>query len=318
MIIQRIDNVNFQMKVEHDFSFLSKYGKVFCAFDHNDSGNISFGVAECDNRFFIKVAGAHTSESTTEAKKSVEVLKNAMPLYESLKQLPNIIELIEHYEIKDLYIAVFKWAEVECLFDYWNFDKYSNNALIKSPYQKFKLLPIEKRLKFVKTMFEFLEHIEKMGYVAIDFYDGSIMYDFKNDITTICDIDFFRKKPTYNDMGQNFWGTKRLKAPEEYIYGADIDEFTNVFTLGALILNFFGNYTKADINQMYQHSEFFPCSFENWELSKELYEVVTKAASSDRNNRYNSITNFFTSWNVALSSIDIGDSLRLLEYKDED
>lgn len=308
VIIQSIDNINFQMEEEHDFSFLSKYGKVFCAFDHNDSGNISFGVAEGDKRFFIKVAGAHTTESCTEAKKAVEVLKNAMPLYESLKQLPNLIELIEHYEIEDLYIAVFKWAEGECLFDYWNFDKYSKNTLIKSPYQKFKSLPIEKRLKSVRTMIEFLAHTEKMGYVAIDFYDGSIMYDFKNDITTICDIDFFRKKPTYNDMGENFWGTKRLKAPEEYSYGAVIDEVTNVFTLGALILNFFGNYTNNDINQMYQRSEFFPCSFENWELSKELYEVVTKAASSDRNNRYSSITNFFASWNLALSSSDIGDS----------
>lgn len=29
MIIQRIDNVNFQMKEEHNFSFLLNYGKVF-------------------------------------------------------------------------------------------------------------------------------------------------------------------------------------------------------------------------------------------------------------------------------------------------
>lgn len=29
----------------------------------------------------------------------------------------------------------------------------------------------------------------------MDFYDGSIMYDFLTDATTICDIDFFRKTP---------------------------------------------------------------------------------------------------------------------------
>ena len=301
MVIQRIDNVSFQMKEEHDFSFLSKYGKVFCAFDQNDSGNISFGVSGAGKSFFIKVAGAQTLESCTDTKKAIEVLKNAMPLYESLKQ-PNLIELIEHYEIVDLYIAVFKWAEGDCLFDHWNFEKYSKNAFMKSPYTRFKQLPIVKRLKSVRTMFEFLVNIEKMGYVAIDFYDGSIMYDFKNDTTTICDIDFFRKKPTYNDMGEDFWGSKRFKAPEEYIYGAVIDEVTNVFTLGALILNFFGIYSEKDINQMYQCNKFFPCTFENWELSKELYEVVTKAVAHDRNNRYNSITNFFISWNAALGS----------------
>lgn len=303
MIIQKIDNVSFQMKEEHDFSFLSKYGKVFCAFDQNDSGNISFGVAGAGERFFIKVAGAHTVESCTETKKAIHALKNAMPLYVLLKQ-PNLIELVEHYEIENLYIAVFKWAEGDCLFDYWNFEKYSK-TLMKSPYLRFKQLSAEKRLKSVRTMFEFLVYTERMGYVAIDFYDGSIMYDFKNDTTTICDIDFFRKKPTYNDMGKDFWGTKRLKAPEEYIYGAVIDEVTNVFTLGALILNFFGNYSEKDIKQMYQCSKFFPCALEYWELSKDLYEVVTKAVAYDRNNRYNSITNFFISWNAALGLTDI-------------
>ncbi len=299
-VIQQIDNVSFQMKEEHDFSFLSKYGEVFCAFDQNDSGNISFGVVGDGNKYFIKVAGAHTYESCTEARKAIEVLKNAMPLYEALKQQPNLIKLIEHYEFEDLYVAVFEWAEGDCLFDYWNFDKYTKNALVTSPYTRFKQLPVEKRLKSVETMFEFLEHTERMGYVAIDFYDGSILYDFDKDTTTICDIDFFRIKPTYNDMGENFWGTKRLKAPEEYIYGAVIDEVTNIFTLGALILHFFGDYSKKDIDQMYQFNRFCPCPYEKWELSKALYEVATKAVSHDRNDRFHSITSFYKRWNAAL------------------
>ena len=304
IILQKIDDVSFQMKEEQDFSFLSKYGKVFCAFDQNDSGNISFGVAGVEGRYFIKVAGAHTAESCTDTKKAVEVLKQAMPFYEALKQ-PSLIELIEHYEIGDLYIAVFQWVEGDCLFDYWNFEKYSNNELIKSPYVRFKQLPPEKRLKTVRTMFEFLITTERIGYVAIDFYDGSIMYDFSNDSTMICDIDFFRKKPTFNDMGEDFWGTKRLKAPEEYIYGAVIDEVTNVFTLGALILHFFGCYSEKDMNQMYECNEFLPCAYEKWELTKELYDVVTKAVSHNRDNRYSSVTNFYVSWNAALDTIDI-------------
>ncbi len=299
MIIQKIDKVTFHLMEELDFSFLSKYGEVFCVFDKNDSGNISFGVARADEKYFIKVAGARTLESRTATKEAIGMLKDAMPLYESLKEQPNLIKLIEHYEVGALYIAVFKWAEGDCLFDYWNFEKYSKARVI-TPYIRFKQLPVKKRLKSVRTLFEFLEHIERMEYVAIDFYDGSILYDFKNDTTMICDIDFFRKKPTYNDMGKDFWGTKRLKAPEEYSYGAVIDEVTNVFTLGALILNFFGNYSEKDINQIYQSSKFFPCTYVNWELSKELYEVVTKAVSQDRNRRYDSITSFYESWNAAI------------------
>ena len=39
-----IDNINYVLKKEHNFSWLNKYGKVFRIFDQNDSRNISFGV----------------------------------------------------------------------------------------------------------------------------------------------------------------------------------------------------------------------------------------------------------------------------------
>lgn len=299
MITHIIDNVSFNMKESHDFSFLSKYGKVFCVFDQNDSGNISFGTSDGKTRYFIKVAGAKTMQSCSETKETVETLKNAMPIYEALKH-PNLIELIDHYELDDLYIAIFKWSDGDCLFDHWNFEKYSNNPLLKSPYKRFKELPIDKRLNSINSIFQFLTYVESMEYVAIDFYDGSIMYDFKNDVTTICDIDFFRKKPNFNDIGENFWGTKRFKSPEEYVYGAVIDGVTNVYTLGALILYFFGKYSNNDIGQMYKNNSFFPCALENWELSKTLYEVSIKAVEKERHKRYNSISDFFASWNEGL------------------
>lgn len=69
--------------------------------------------------------------------------------------------------------------------------------------------------------------------MAVDFYDGSILYDFVNDETKICDIDYYRRKPTVNDLGENFWGSSRFKSPEEFILDAPIDEVTNVFNMGA-------------------------------------------------------------------------------------
>lgn len=55
------------------------------------------------------------------------------------------------------------------------------------------------------------------GYATVDFYDGSIMYDFLSDTTAVCDIDFFRMAPVIHDKGVEWFGTKRLKAPEKYI-----------------------------------------------------------------------------------------------------
>lgn len=295
MFTQIIDNNSFTLKEYHDFSFLSKYGKMFCVFDQNDSGNISFGMKNGNIKYFIKVAGAKTVESCIDTHQAVEVLKRAMSVYEILKH-PALIEIVEHYEHGDLYIAVFKWAEGDCLYDHWNFEKYANNSLLQSPKSKFKQLSIEKRLEAVKTIFEFLLHVESKEYVAVDFYDGSIMYDFDNDTTTICDIDLFRKTPTFNDMGEAYWGTKRLKAPEEYTYGTVIDGVTNVFTLGALIFHFFGNYSRDNIGQMYKNNGFFPCSLEEWELSKNAYEVVRKAVNKDRGGRYQSMSDFHQAW----------------------
>ena len=42
--IQWIDGVPYRLKASFDFSFMSKYGEVFKAFDKQGSGNISFGV----------------------------------------------------------------------------------------------------------------------------------------------------------------------------------------------------------------------------------------------------------------------------------
>jgi hypothetical protein len=298
IVTQIIDNISFKLKEPCDFSFLSKYGKMFCVFDQNDSGNISFGMENESIRYFIKVAGVKTAEYCRDTQEAVEVLKNAMPLYEILNHSA-LIELVEHYELGNLYVAVFKWADGDCLYDHWNFEQYAKNPLLQSPYSKFKQLPIEKRLNSIKTIFDFLVHVESKGYVAVDFYDGSIMYDFNNDTTTICDIDFFRKKPAYNDMGADFWGTKRLKSPEEYTYGANIDGTTNVFTLGALIFHFFGNYSEDDIGQM-RSKGFFPCTLEKWVLSREVYEVTLKAVNEDRNGRYQALSDFLRAWNKVI------------------
>ena len=60
----------------------------------------------------------------------------------------------------------------------------------------------------------------------MDFYDSGLIYDFERDVITICDIDLFRKKPAYNEIGADYYGTKRVKAnaPEEFQYGTVIDE----------------------------------------------------------------------------------------------
>ena len=196
-------------------------------------------------------------------------------------------------------MLISSFPEGECLFDHWNFETYQRDATIKSPKEKFKELSISKKLEAVEVLFSFLQNVNQKGYVAVDFYDGSIMYDFLTDVTTICDIDFFKRAPVINDIGIEWFGTKRLKAPEEYIEGSAIDEQTNIFTLGALIFEFFGRFSDEEIQQRYCNNQFVPCSLLNWQLSEESYRVAAKAVSLDKSERYLTFAEFFCEWKEA-------------------
>ena len=123
--------------------------------------------------------------------------------------------------------------------------------------------------------------------MAIDFYDGSILYDIKNCIPCLCDIDFYRPGPVINDM-RRMWGSSRFMAPEEFTLGAKIDEITNVFLMGATAFALFGG--ELD------HSK------ERWKLSDDAYQVALKAVSPDRAMRYPSISAFSLAWETALAA----------------
>ena len=145
-------------------------------------------------------------------------------------------------------------------------------------------LTVDAKLTVFRDILSFFEYIASQNYVAIDFYDGSIMYDFENGKMTICDIDFFRKQPCSNDMGR-MWGSSRFQAPEEFQLGAVIDEITNVYTVGATAFALFGEYNRTR---------------DKWQLSDKLFEVVTKAVSDNRAERQQSIRQLREEWEAAI------------------
>ena len=146
-------------------------------------------------------------------------------------------------------------------------------------------LPIEARMKVFGDIVDFLRFVNDSGYVAIDFYDGSILYDFENGKTTICDIDLFRKKPYVNNRGR-MWGSSRFMSPEEFERGAEIDEVTNVYTVGAFAFALFSEYNRT---------------YEKWPLSRDLFMVASKATDHDRSARQPSLQQFWNEWEAAIS-----------------
>lgn len=279
-----IDAVTFQLQEACDFTWLNKVGKVFTVFDQQDSGNLSFGVEKDGKKYFVKFAGAMPLTYDGNPQDAIARLMAALPLYKELSH-PSLITLVSHFEIEAGYVAVFDWFEGECLHSHWLFTGEAKLSHPDSPFYRYKQLSIEKRLASFDVIISFHEHVELQGCVAVDFYDGSILYDFANDETKICDIDYYRHKPTVNDLGENFWGSSRFKSPEEYILGAPIDEITNVFNMGAVAFVLLGGASDR--------------SFARWEASQPLYEVALRAVSPERAQRYRNVGEFKLAWDAA-------------------
>ncbi|MDE7268800.1 MAG: hypothetical protein K2N89_15185, partial [Lachnospiraceae bacterium] len=154
----KLDSITFRLKEFHDFSWLKKYGKAFWCVDETGSGCICIGMENADKKYFCKIAGVNTIEAEVTPEESVQILKDAVSLYDKLKH-PNLVKIVEEYSYNEFYVVIFEWADGECLFDHWNFEKYKKDETIKSPKEKFKELPVNKKLNVVDILFSFLQNV---------------------------------------------------------------------------------------------------------------------------------------------------------------
>lgn len=270
--VQWADDVPYKLKAPFDFSFLSKYSKVFKAFDDQDSGNICFGVTNGENRYFVKFAGAPTDRACVSAEEAVSNLKRTVPIYQDLAH-SNLIKLVNSEKIGGGFAMIFEWVDAECM-----------HPMYPRSRKRFMQMSIETRHQVFEEILAFHAYAAKQGYVAIDFYDGSIMYDFGNRKTVICDIDFYAKTPYTNEMGR-LWGSSRFMSPEEFQLGAEIDEITNVYVMGATAFALFGNERDRCI--------------EKWNVGQALFDVAKRAVSDERDKRQQSIEQFVAGWRAA-------------------
>jgi serine/threonine protein kinase len=237
-----------------------------------DSGNICFGVEKGDKRYFIKFAGAPTEQYSGKPDEGIARLKSTVSIYKNLAH-PNLLRFIKAEEIGGGFAAIFEWTDGECM-----------GRMYPKSRKKFLQMPYSTRLEVFNDILAFHIHVIKQGYVAIDFYDGSIMYDFDTEKTLICDIDLYSKMPYTNAMGR-MWGSSRFMSPEEFMLGETIDEITTVYLMGAIAFALFGRETDRSI--------------EKWRLGDKLYKVALQAVNDNRDKRQQSLTEFEEEWNRA-------------------
>lgn len=276
-MIQDVFGLPVHLAAPFDFSFLGRYGRPFCVFDGQTSGNISFGMqSEQYGKLLVKFAGAQTINSHYTPEIAVQALKSAASRYDILRH-PALVKLAGHGEVAGGYALVFRWAEGESLYD-------------RKVKERLRHQPQIVKLQALDRIFDFHLHCAQRGYVSVDFYDGSLLFDFATGSVTICDIDLYRPQPACNDMGR-MPGSARYLSPEEYELGAPLDSITMQYTMGALAFDFLSRDGSRYADQ--------------WTADPQLYEIALRATQADRAQRYPGIGAFLSAWREGIRNATV-------------
>lgn len=260
--------------------YLRSVGTVFAEFGERtqDSGNISYGVQIATERYFVKTAGQPDDPRpflTHPAR--VALLRNAVRLSASCHHplLPKLHQVIESPSGP---LLVYEWIEGELLGV-----RRAQRDNPASSFQRFRRLPAATIQACLDAVFDLQNELVGAGWIAVDFYDGCLIYDFASGRLGVIDLDSYRDGPSRNEMGRMF-GSTRFMAPEEFELGALIDERTNVFVMGRTALVFLSDGT-LDANA--------------FRGARALFQVVARACEPERSRRYDSMAAFYGAWRAA-------------------
>lgn len=258
--------------------YLQNVSHVFALFDTQDSGNISYGVEVNDVCYFVKTAGDPANpQPYLSHPQRVALLRNAVHLAQTTTH-PVLCRLDHVIESPEGPLLVYEWIEGELIGT-----PSAQRADPASSYQRFRALPVAEILQALDLIFDLHAYLAEKGWIAADFYDGCLLYDFNPQTLRIMDLDTYHQGPFTNTMGRMF-GSSRFMAPEEFQLGALIDQRTNVFTMGRTAALFLGDGTLERT------------SFRGRDA---LYAVVCQAGQDNRNERFATMAAFYAAWRAA-------------------
>jgi len=254
-------------------SYLAQVGHVFRAFRVHDSGSVSYGVLAGGKRWFVK----HSDDP-----RGLASLRRARCLHSRVRHraLPR---LYHAFETPGGLALVYEWVPGDLLY-------YPTRSLAEQrrdpafPPNRFRALPLARILDALDTIYDVHLMLADRGFIAVDFYDGCIIYDFEQSRTYLCDLDEYRAGPFVLDADR-LPGSSRFMAPEECQRGARIDQVTNVFALGRTAVLLLGDGAG---------------SMGSWKGTGVMKEVIMRATALERATRHQSVREFVEAWRSAV------------------
>ena len=251
--------------------YLKQIGEITYRFPEHDSRCQSFQTVVDNQRWFVK----HGNISQTIMWLKQAVRFHAAVQHEALPQLHNA------FTTPDGLTLVYNWIDGEGLRPE---RELSDGEL--HPRDRFCALPAAEIIDALNVIYDVHVLIEKRGFIAEDFYDGCIIYDFEKKQIHLYDFDHYHPAPFINDRGR-LYGSRRFMAPEEFQKGERIDERTNVFMLGRTAFVLLAN--NSD-------------SRNDWKASEDMWQVAKRATNTDKQLRYQSVKEFVSAWHAAIAA----------------
>ncbi|WP_406003017.1 serine/threonine protein kinase [Streptomyces sp. NBC_00829] len=257
--------------------YLTEVGEIFQAFREQDSGCVSYGVRVSGERWFVK--GATTAAAAESLRRAVRV--------HSVAQHSGIVPLRHHFAVRDGLALVHPWVDGQVLYQP-TVRQHGGRDAPNSPLARFRRLPTTEIVSALDTVLAAHVVVERAGLVAVDFYDGCMIYDFDAHRMMLCDLDEYRPGP-FTLKADRLPGSRRFMAPEEFTRGARIDTRTTVHALGRtfrLLLD------AGDQEQ-------------RWRGGAAQLTVIARATAAEPARRHPTVEALAQDWRAACSS-DVG------------
>lgn len=253
--------------------YLAAHSAVLTVHLRQDSGCRSYAIEQAGRRWFVKQASTASGRAALDRAELIHdrVHHSALPC------------LRGKFDAADGLVHVYEWVPGEVLYDYVNYPGTDGRADPRSAHARFRSLPVSRILDALETIYNVHLVLADQGFVAVDFYDGGILYGFRAHRAWLCDLDEYLPGP-FALAEDHLPGSMRFMAPEESRRGSAITQRTNVFTLArasAVLLS------DGDIDS------------QAWRGGPQLREVIRRATARDPRERYPGVESFVSAWRAA-------------------
>jgi len=240
-------------------------GSAFATFDQQDSGCVSFGIEVAGRHWFVK------SATTPDAAVS---LANAVAVHGRCHHRA-IVSPVRVFEQPNLTL-VYPWRHGTVL------NHATTAGSDRSALERFRRLPVDVIEGAVGVVLDAHVQIARCGLVAVDFYDGCLLYDFDHKEIWLIDLNEYRPGPFVVEVDR-LPGSTSYMAPEELTREAVIDERTTVFNLG----------------RMLQHLLTYD---DGWRGTIQQHSIAKVATDADPQQRHSTVAALFDDGTRAISN----------------